>query len=158
MGFSKCIQIIYILYTTHIPKTTLPSAENGIFASMSKVHIGKKVEEVVKKAGLTAIRFSKLMNMTRDGAYKIFAKEIIDTDQLNKISVVLKHDFFKYFSDELQMVQDPKDPFGFATKEELNSLGKSLEKSLENTIQKEFAKIREELFQKDGLKKKRKNK
>lgn len=95
---------------------------------MSKVHIGKKIKEVVEKSHYSVSEFAKLINLTRDGAYKVFGKEIIDTDQLNKISRVLNHDFFKYFSQELSTVKEPKDAFGYATKDDVVSILALIEK------------------------------
>ena len=63
---------------------------------MAKIHIGKKIREVVDKSAFTIVEFAKAINLSRDGAYKIFAKEYIDTDQLKKISETLQHDFFNY--------------------------------------------------------------
>jgi hypothetical protein len=95
---------------------------------MSKVHIGKKIKEVVDKSPYSVTDFAKLINLTRDGAYKVFAKEIIDTDQLNKISRVLNHDFFKYFSQDLSAVREPKDTFGYASKDDVAAILNLIEK------------------------------
>jgi len=95
---------------------------------MAKVHIGKKIKEVVEKSHYSVVEFAKLINLTRDGAYKVFAKEIIDTEQLNKISRVLNHDFFKYFSQDLLAVKEPKDSFGYATKDDVVNILNLIEK------------------------------
>src|SRR4051812_30877873 len=103
--------------------------KNADFCSVSKVHIGKKIREVLKKAGYSSVaEFAKEINLSRNGAYKIFNKEFIDTDLLRKISKVLKHDFFFYYSTDLALLQEPKEAFGFATKEELNRLLLMMEK------------------------------
>ena len=95
---------------------------------MVKVHIGKKIKEVVEKSHYSVADFAELINLTRDGAYKIFNKEIIDTDQLNKISRVLNHDFFKHFSHDLAVIREPKDTFGYATKEDMLAILRMIEK------------------------------
>lgn len=95
---------------------------------MAKVHIGKKIKETVKKSHYSVSEFAKLINLTRDGAYKVFAKEIIDTEQLNKISRVLNHDFFKYFSQDLSAVKEPKDSFGYASKDDVVNILNLIEK------------------------------
>ena len=95
---------------------------------MSKVHIGKKIKEVLDRSHYSVSDFAKLINLTRDGAYKVFNKEIIDTDQLNKISRVLNHDFFKYFSHDLSVIKEPKDAFGYATKEDMVNILNVIEK------------------------------
>jgi hypothetical protein len=104
---------------------------------MSKLHIGKKIREMVDKSNLTITEFAKSINLTRDGAYKIFGKENIDTHQLAQISKVLDHDFFSYYS---LAVKDNKNHYGYATKDEVENLSK-----LVHTLVKEFEKLREEL-------------
>jgi len=94
---------------------------------MAKIHIGKKIREIVDKSNFSIVDFAKSINLSRDGAYKIFAKEYIDTDQLKKISRVLKHDFFSYYSAELSETKEPKDKYGFATKEDIEILRRIVE-------------------------------
>lgn len=108
---------------------------------MSKIHIGKKIREVVDKSHFSIVEFAKRINLSRDGAYKIFAKEYIDTDQLKHISKVLKHDFFNYYSVDLMELKDPKDKFGYATKDELAQSNREVI----SFIKSEFSKLREEL-------------
>jgi transcriptional regulator with XRE-family HTH domain len=96
---------------------------------VSKVHIGKKIREVLRKAGYTSVEdFAKEIGLSRNGLYKIFEKQFIDTDLLRKISTVLKHDFFSYFSQDLALVKESKDSFGFATKDEVNAVLHLVEK------------------------------
>ena len=64
---------------------------------MSKIHIGKKIQDVVDNSSYTIVAFAKEIGLTRDGVYKIFKKESIDTEQLQKISKVLDHNFFSYY-------------------------------------------------------------
>jgi len=105
---------------------------------MSKVHIGKKIKEVLDKGPLTVVGFAKKINLTRNGAYKVFKKETIDTGQLQKIGKVLNYDFFTYYMNHEQpAVEDNKGGYGGATKEELQQMT--------NTILKEIEKLREEL-------------
>lgn len=85
---------------------------------MPKVHIGKKIKEMVSKSQYTVEEFAKLIGLTRNGAYKIFEKEYIATNQLKKISKILNHDFFKYLSQDLS-VGERKGEFGYATKEDI---------------------------------------
>lgn len=110
---------------------------------MIKIHIGKKIKEVLKKTDLTVTEFAKKISLTRDGANKIFKKDTIDSDQLLKISQVLNHDFHSYYSNNLSLVKENKNPYGFATKEEVESLSKLIHKvlhefeSLKNEIEKQ---------------------
>ncbi len=104
---------------------------------MSKIHIGKRIKEVVSKSHFTIVEFAKKISLTRDGVYKIFDKESIAADQLQKISQVLDHDFFGYYQNEFVQVNDKKSSYGFATKDELENL--------EKKILNEFEKLRHDL-------------
>lgn len=95
---------------------------------MAKIHIGKKIREIVDKSALTIVEFSRSINLSRDGAYKIFAKEFIDTDQLKQISLVLKHDFFSYYSAELPQLKDPTTIYGAVTREEFENIKRMIER------------------------------
>lgn len=91
---------------------------------MSKVnvHIGKKIREVLDKTPISVVDFAKSINLTRNGAYKIFEKETIDTGQLQTISKVLNHDFFNYYGQNLSIVRETNGEYGFATKAEVADL------------------------------------
>ena len=65
----------------------------------SKIHIGKKIKEILDKTPISVVDFAKSINLTRNGAYKVFEKETIDTGQLQTISKVLNHNFFSYYED-----------------------------------------------------------
>ena len=108
---------------------------------MSKVHIGKKIKEVWKRTGMRGTVFASLINRDRQVIYDIFKRESIDTEQLQKISSVLKHDFFSYYIKDPLITKDPADKFGYATKEELAQSNKEVI----NFMKIEFGKLREEL-------------
>lgn len=58
--------------------------------------------------------------------YKIYAKENIDTGLLQKISHVLEHDFFSYYSNELPIVKEPG-KVGYTKKTDLiSSMGEDM--------------------------------
>jgi hypothetical protein len=118
---------------------------------MSKIHIGKKIREVLDKSHLTIVDFAKSINLTRDGAYKIFDKETIATDQLQKISAVLNHDFFSYYQKNLNVLNDKESPYGYAAKEDVMVLAK-----LVQSLSKDIEKLRQEIGQIPGSKVKRK--
>jgi hypothetical protein len=109
---------------------------------MAGLHIGKKIKEIVDKSHFSVTDFAKSINLTRDGAYKIFAKENIDTSQLRQICKVLNHDFFAYYSKDVPVTREPKDTYGFATKDELNALT-----NVVHVLVKEIEKLRETLPQ-----------
>jgi hypothetical protein len=107
---------------------------------MSKIHIGNKIREVLDKSHFSVVGFAKSINITRDGAYKIFEKERINTALLQKISDVLEHDFFNYYSSSAQTVKENKGNYGYATKDELLNLTQTVK-----LLVKEIEKLREEL-------------
>ena len=104
---------------------------------MSKIHIGKKIREVVDKSTLTIVEFARSINLSRDGAYKIFAKEYIDTGQLKKISKVLKHDFFSYYSAELPELKEPPGLYGQPPNDGIDDLKRMIER-LERKLEERF--------------------
>lgn len=112
---------------------------------MSRIHIGKKIKEVWRKSRLKGTEFASLINRDRQVIYDIFKRESIDTELLQQISKVLNHDFFSYYSHETVLVKDPRDKFGYATKDELASATREIE----SFIKLEFSKLRDEL----GIKK-----
>lgn len=107
---------------------------------MSDIHIGKKIREVLDKSHFSVVEFAKKISITRDGAYKIFEKERINTALLQKISDVLEHDFFAYYTSPNSTVKENKANYGFATKDELEQLTHTV-----LTLVKEIEKLRNEL-------------
>lgn len=89
----------------------------------ASIHIGKKIKEVLDKSPMSVVDFAKSINLTRNGAYKVFEKETIDTGQLQAISKVLNHDFFAYYEGgTLTFTKEIKLDYGFATKTEVADL------------------------------------
>jgi hypothetical protein len=104
---------------------------------VSKIHIGKKIKEVAKKLKVGPTKLGDIIGMSRDGVYKVYRKDYIDTTLLRKFSEALKHDFFKDLSEGLT-VADPEESMGFATKSEVkhveqkvDALSKKIEKFIE---------------------------
>lgn len=105
---------------------------------MAKVHIGKKIKEVLGESRFSVIEFAGKISRTRDVVYKIFAKENIDTGLLHKISQVLEHDFFSYYSQELPIIKEPG-KVGYTKKTDLiASMGEDLK-----TFKKRFVELEE---------------
>ena len=128
---------------------------------MSKIHIGLKIKNVVEDSGLSAADFAKKINRTRDVAYKIFGRDTVDTGLLQKISAMLEHDFFSYYSNELPIVKEPG-KVGYTKKTDLiSSLAEDL-KAMKKRIAemeekydtlKKLSRLQEEKL--EGLKKKK---
>jgi len=65
------------------------------------VHIGHLIEEELRRQRRTVSWLAMELYCDRTNVYKIFRKESIDTLLLYRISVVLSHDFFKYYTNGL---------------------------------------------------------
>lgn len=118
---------------------------------MSKVHIGKKIKEVLAKTPFSVVDFAKSINLTRNGAYKVFEKETIDTGQLQTISKVLNHDFFIYYEQNpSSTAKESKSEYGFATKDDLADLAHAILK-----LTKAVERIEEQLPKKKAAVKKK---
>lgn len=95
--------------------------------SKANIHIGKKIKEVLDKTPISVVDFAKKINLTRNGAYKVFEKETIDTGQLQAISKVLNHDFFNYYEqNSSSSVKENKTDYGYATKSEVADLAHAI--------------------------------
>jgi transcriptional regulator with XRE-family HTH domain len=68
---------------------------------MKNFHIGKKIQNVKDAKGISTSEFARQLSFTRDAVYKIFKQESIKSDRIFKISLILNHDFFAYFSEQL---------------------------------------------------------
>ena len=89
----------------------------------SSIHIGKKIKEILDKSPMSVVDFAKSIHLTRNGAYKIFEKETIDTGQLQVICKVLNHDFFAYYEENVISIFEEKLPqYIYATKAELSEI------------------------------------
>lgn len=66
------------------------------------IHIGNIIKEKFDEQGLSVSWFAKELCCDRTNIYSIFKRESIDTSLLVKISTILKHDFFKYYSNDIE--------------------------------------------------------
>ena len=66
-----------------------------------KVHIGRMIQQELRRQGRTVTWFAKELPCERSNAYKMFANETIDLSQLIRISKMLNHDFLKECSEQL---------------------------------------------------------
>lgn len=65
------------------------------------IHIGSIIKKRFDEQGESVSWFAKQLCCDRTNVYSIFKRESIDTALLVKISTILKHDFFKYYSDDI---------------------------------------------------------
>lgn len=66
------------------------------------MHIGKIIRQELRNQGRTVTWFAKCLYCDRTNVYKIFQRESVDSELLYRISRILSHDFFKYYSRELE--------------------------------------------------------
>jgi hypothetical protein len=72
-----------------------------------KIHIGKKIREVLGQSRLSVVEFAVKINKSRTVVYDIFERESIDTKLLFTISEVLDFDFFSfYFADRQNFLNE----------------------------------------------------
>ncbi|MBR5455913.1 MAG: XRE family transcriptional regulator [Bacteroidaceae bacterium] len=65
------------------------------------IHIGSIIKKRFDEQGESVSWFAKQLCCDRTNVYSIFKRESIDTALLVKISTILKHDFFKYYSNDI---------------------------------------------------------
>ena len=65
------------------------------------IHIGKIIEEEFYKQGRSVTWFADKLCCERTNIYNIFKRESIDSALLFKISQILGHNFFAYYTREL---------------------------------------------------------
>ncbi|MBQ8889880.1 MAG: XRE family transcriptional regulator [Bacteroidaceae bacterium] len=66
------------------------------------VHIGKLIEEELRKQERSVTWFAKQLCCERTNVYSIFKRESIDTQLLYRISLILKKNFFYHTYEEIE--------------------------------------------------------
>jgi len=66
------------------------------------MHIGQLIKQEMDKQGKIVSWLARELSYCRTNVYKIYDKKSIDTDLLLRISILLKHDFFACYSNELK--------------------------------------------------------
>ncbi|MCH5302088.1 MAG: XRE family transcriptional regulator [Prevotella sp.] len=64
------------------------------------MHLGNKIKDVLSKQGKPVTWLANQLGCERTNVYNIFARKDISTGLLQKICIVLGHDFFKELSEE----------------------------------------------------------
>lgn len=77
------------------------------FCFFCMVHIGQVIETELRRQRRSVSWFARELYCDRTNVYKIFRKESIDTMLLYRISTILAHDFFKYYTDALSDEEEP---------------------------------------------------
>lgn len=72
-------------------------------SDFSTLSIGKKIEEELRHQDRSVVWFATNLGCNRTTVYKIFNKQSIDAELLLKISNILKHDFFTFYTRRLSL-------------------------------------------------------
>ena len=70
------------------------------------IHIGSIIKKRFDEQGESVSWFAKQLCCDRTNVYSIFKRESIDTALLVKISVILNHDLFKYYSKDVAIAEN----------------------------------------------------
>ncbi len=65
------------------------------------VHIGKLIEEELRKQERSVTWFANKLCYERTNVYSIFKRQSIDTELLVRISRILNHNFLDYYNKEM---------------------------------------------------------
>ena len=65
------------------------------------VHIGKEIKKKTQERGMTVVCLSRELGCHRTNIYRIFCSPTIDTGVLLRLSIILEHDFFRLYSEEV---------------------------------------------------------
>jgi len=64
-----------------------------------EIHIGALIKKQLKEDGRSMVWFAEKLNYERANIYRVLNRPYIATDLLLRISRILDHDFFVYYSD-----------------------------------------------------------
>lgn len=68
------------------------------------IHIGQKIKEITEKRGIAKAELGRRLNMSSTNVHKIFKRESIDTNLLENLSILLEHNFFAYYVEDLPIL------------------------------------------------------
>jgi len=71
----------------------------------TEIHIGKLIKDKLKEDGHSVVWLARKMPCDRTNIYNIFKNSHIDTRQLTRISLILRYDFFTYYSNLIKNVE-----------------------------------------------------
>ncbi len=67
------------------------------------VHIGQIIETELHRQERSVTWFANKLYCDRTNVYSIFKRKSIDTELLQRISIILHHNFFNYYLTELEI-------------------------------------------------------
>ena len=112
-----------------------------------KMHIGKLIEEEVKRQGLTPNQFAGLISTSRSNVYNYFKRDNIDLEMLARISKALHRNFFVEMTAEMASLLGTATPPATMANYKLASLSNVISKEVEGDTYSfpEYSKDREGL-------------
>lgn len=91
------------LFSCHHPKN-----DTCTMATQQDIHIGHLIKSVFDESGMTVSEFARQIHLERTTVYSLFERPSIDSIQLAKISLVLKHNFLSDVEEHYGLI--PKAP------------------------------------------------
>lgn len=73
--------------------------------TIEEIHIGEIIKHVMKEQGRSPSWLAKQLGCERANVYDIYKRQYIDTHLLQKVSIILNHDFFQVYSFHLKIVK-----------------------------------------------------
>jgi plasmid maintenance system antidote protein VapI len=74
------------------------------------MHIGKILQQKLKDDGKTVVWLANELGCHRTNVYNLFEKYSIDTQLLQRLSVILHFNFFSLYEEEVNHKMDDKQP------------------------------------------------
>ena len=65
------------------------------------IDIGKYIKETLKQQNKSVSWLAHELGTNRMACYRMFGKQSIDTEVLRRVSIILKYDFFKIYSNDI---------------------------------------------------------
>jgi len=66
------------------------------------MHIGSIIQQKLKEQGKTVVWLAQELGCHRTNVYNLFDKYSIDTQQLQRLSVILHYNFFALYQEEVE--------------------------------------------------------
>ena len=77
-------------------------------ATQETLHIGQMIKAAFDESGMTVSEFARQIHLERTTVYSLFERQSVDSIQLAKISLVLKHNFLSDIEQHYGLI--PKAP------------------------------------------------
>ena len=68
------------------------------------IHIGSLIEQELRRQERSVTWLASELHCDRTNVYKVFKKKSIDTQLLENISVILRHNFFLDYAEEVSVL------------------------------------------------------